>query len=49
MNLPTATAALAAGALEPAFGIAVDVAREEIAAFAAVFETLASREIFATS
>jgi len=36
MNLPTATAALAAGALEPAFGAAIDVARQEVPALAAV-------------
>src|SRR5262245_26401274 len=36
MNLPTATTGLAAGALEPAFGSSVDIAREEIPAFAAV-------------
>src|SRR5947208_4711670 len=44
MNLPTATAALASGALEPAFGAAVDIARQEIAAFAAVLGGIGLRD-----
>src|SRR3954452_17776947 len=44
MNLPTATAALAAGALEPAFGAAVDVARQEVAALAAVLGGIGLRD-----
>src|SRR5947209_18719281 len=44
MSLPTATAALAAGALEPAFGGAVDVARQEIAALAAVLGRVGLRD-----
>src|SRR6478752_691535 len=44
MNLPTATAALAAGALEPAFGAAVDVARQEVAAPAAVLGGIGLRD-----
>src|SRR5262245_21929027 len=44
MNLPTATAALAACALEPAFGGAVDVAREKIAALAAVLGGIGLRD-----
>src|SRR5689334_3731187 len=44
MNLPTATAALAAGALEPALGAAVDVARQEIAALAAVLGGIGLRD-----
>src|SRR6476619_2936424 len=44
MNLPTATGALAAGALEPAFGRPVDVARQEIAASAAVLGGIGLRE-----
>src|ERR1700758_4438908 len=44
MNLPTATAALAAGALEPAFGVPVDIARQEIAALAAVFRGIGLRD-----
>src|SRR3954449_1770628 len=44
MNLPTATAALAAGALEPAFGAAVDVTRQEVAALAAVLGGIGLRD-----
>src|SRR6478735_3239819 len=44
MNLPTAMAALATGALEPAFGIAVDIAREEIAALAAILGGIGLRD-----
>src|SRR6516225_1634965 len=44
MNLPTAMAALAAGALEPALGRAVDVARQEIPAFAAVLGGIGLRD-----
>src|SRR5205085_11200276 len=44
MNLPTATAALAAGALEPAFGAAVDVARQEVAALATVLGSIGLRD-----
>src|SRR4051795_11310545 len=44
MNLPTATAALAARALEPAFGAAVDVARQEVAALAAVLGGIGLRD-----
>src|SRR3954468_21191952 len=44
MNLPTATAALAARTLEPAFGAAVDVARQEVAALAAVFSGIGLRD-----
>src|SRR5215510_15041613 len=44
MNLPAAMAALAAGALEPAFGAAVDVARQKIAAFAAVLGGIGLRD-----
>src|SRR5690242_10328232 len=44
MNLPTATAALATGALEPAFGGAVDVARQEIAALAAILGGIGLRD-----
>src|SRR6185295_18182731 len=44
MNLPTATAALAAGALEPAFGAAIDVARQEVPALAAVLGSVGLRD-----
>src|SRR6478735_4623235 len=44
MNLPTATAALAARALEPAFGAAIDVARQEVAALAAVLSGIGLRD-----
>src|SRR6266700_1949127 len=44
MNRPTATAALAAGALSTAFGVPVDVARQEIAALAAVLGRVGLRD-----
>src|SRR5262245_413400 len=43
MNLPAAMAGLAAGTLEPAFSPAVDVAREEIPALAAVLGSIGLR------
>src|SRR5258708_7673964 len=44
MNLPAAMAALAAGALEPAFGVPVDIARQEITALAAVLRGIGLRD-----
>src|SRR4029450_9055510 len=44
MNLPTATAALATGALEPAFGVPVDITGEEGAALAAVLGGVGLRD-----
>src|SRR4051812_50067108 len=44
MNLPTATAALASGALEPAFRAPIDIARQEIAALAAILGRIGLRD-----
>src|SRR3954454_18182846 len=44
MNLPTAMAALTTGALEPAFGTAIDIAGEEIAALAAILGGIGLRD-----
>src|SRR5689334_18829115 len=44
MNLPTTTAALATRALQPGFGGAVDIARQEIAALAAILGGVGLRD-----